>query len=312
MKKQFTSTEIGLTTVVDAHPRFWCEFALWALCANRHMACPKRVYFVGDTPPELERFAQRSGIDIRHAPQLLSHSPHCNKLIPFLDPEGFGDQIVTDSDVFATDDFTRFFRSDRVRLPPNNHGVPPLSIFQSIFRELGLEQEPEPGLSIFPGHAQNMETFAHNVSAGVICIPARLRGFAEAWLRQAEWFADNMHLLGHYKGHVDQISFAVAAVREDLPFLHFPAQANAILQLLPHIQNLYALHLTSGHIPKFPAAFDAAQHLKTDGLPEAMHAQIEEFNGLVDEAKTLLTQIPATRHFVANLLNPAYRRGRSI
>ena len=289
-------------------PRFWCELVLWALCANRHLPGPKRVYIIGEAPAGLERFIRQAGIDLRHAPPLMAHSPHCNKLIPFLDPDGFNDQIVTDCDVFATADFTGFFRRDQVRLPPNNHGVPPLAVFQEVFNRMGLEHPPEPGLSIFAGQNRNMETFAGNVSAGVICVPAQLRGFAETWREQAQWFDGRLGILGRYKGHVDQISFAVAAARVDLPFSHFPAQANAILQLLPHIRSLYALHLTSGHIPQYPEAFDGAGHLRLDGLPAALHAAVAGFNERVDQAMAVLADIPETADFRENFLNPAYRR----
>jgi hypothetical protein len=300
--------QVGVTTVVDAHPRFWCELVLWVLCANQHLPNPKRVYFVGKAPAQLEKFVREAGIDVRQTDALMTHSPHCNKLIPFLDPDGFADQMVTDCDVFATGDFSRFFHFDKVRLPPNNHGVPPLAVFQEVFAKLGLEPAPEPGLSIFAGGSHNMETFAGNVSAGVICIPASLRDFAEQWRAQAEWFADNLDILGNAKGHVDQISFAVAAARAKVPFSHFPAQANAILQLLPYIRSLYALHLTSGHIPKYPQSFDGQGHLRTDGLPPELHESILNFNKQVDAAFDVLAEIPETKAFRSNLLNPDYRR----
>jgi hypothetical protein len=303
-------TDLGLTTVVDAHPRLWCEFVLWVLCANQNVSVPKRVYFVGDVPVGLIQFARRAGVSVRHAAPLIGHSPHCNKLIPFLDRDGFRDQIVTDSDVFATDDVSKFFRFDQIRLPPNNHGVPPLPVFQALFNEVGSPQTIEPGLSIFPGGYNNMETFAYNVSAGLICIPSGLRDFVKIWQSRAEWFGENLDLLGMYKGHIDQISFAIAAAQEEIPFSHFPAQANAVLQLLPHIKTLYALHLTSGHIPNFAHAFDDKRHLKLDWLPTEMHPKIEEFNSLFDEALIILNQIPETQNFAQHLLSPAYNRNK--
>jgi len=300
--------QVGVATVVDAHPRFWCELVLWVLCINQQLRNPKRVYFVGEVPAKLDAFVRDSGVEVRHAKTLMAHSPHCNKLIPFLDPDGFENQIVTDCDVFATDDFSSFFRFDQIRLPPNNHAVPPLTVFKDVFAKLGLKTVPEPGLSIFPGEGNNMETFAGNVSSGIICIPKPLRDFAERWRSQAEWFAENLEVLGRASGHVDQISFAVAATRDQIPFSHFPAQANAILQLLPVIHNLYALHLTSGHIPNYPDAFDGLRHLRTDGLPRELHDKIAEFNRQVDVAFDVLADIPETAACRSILLNPHYRR----
>jgi hypothetical protein len=300
--------QVGIATVVDAHPRFWCELVLWVLCTNRHLTNPKRVYFVGEVPAKLEAFVRDAGIEVRHVKTLMAHSPHCNKLIPFLDPDGFENQIVTDCDVFATDDFSSFFRYNQIRLPPNNHAVPPLSLFEDVFAKAGLETVPEPGLSIFPGGGNNMETFSGNVSAGIICIPKPLRGFAERWRAQAQWFSENLELLGRFSGPVDQISIAVAAARDEIPFSHFPAQGNAILQLLPVIRNLYALHLTSGHIPKYPEAFDDMGHLRTDLLPRELHNKITEFNRQVDLAFDVLSGIPETAACRSILLNPKYQR----
>ncbi len=305
---QMRQGTIGVATVVDAHPRFWCELALWAICARDHLPGPKRVYAVGDLPAGLAAFLDKAGIELRPAARLMAHSPHCNKLIPFLDPDGFEDQIVTDCDVFATGDFSRFFRQDQVRLPPNNHGVPPLEVFARVFAEAGLECDPEPGLSIFAGGEKNMETFAGNVSAGVICVPLGLRSFCETWHARAAWFEQRLELLGRYKGHVDQISFAVAAAQTRVPFSHFPAQANAVLQLLPHIQSLYALHLTSGHIPQYRNWFNANGHLQTHALPVTLHNTIAAFNDRVDIAMGVLADIPETAMFRENFLNPDYRR----
>lgn len=300
---------IGVTTVVDAHPRFWCELVLWVICARDHLPGPKRVYEVGGLPEGLAAFLDRSGIERRPAKTLMAHSLHCNKLIPFLDPDGFGDQIVTDCDVFATDDFTRFFRDDQVRLPPNNHGVPPLNVFASVFAEAGLEFGPEPGLSIFAGGGGNRETLAGNVSAGVICVPSGLRSFCEDWRDRALWFEGRLGLLGPYSGHVDQISFAVAAAQTGVPFSHFPAQANAVLQLLPHIQSLYALHLTSAHIPKYPDWFTADGTLKVAQIGNpALSAAIEAFNAQVLRARVVIDSIPELRAFAGNFLSPAYQR----
>jgi len=299
---------VGVTTVVDAHPRFWCELVLWTICARDHLPGPKRVYAVGGLPKALEAFLDRAGVELCPASTLMSHSPHCNKLIPFLDPQGLEDQIVTDCDVFATGDFTRFFRDDQVRLPPNNHGVPPLEVFDRVFAAAGLDGHPEPGLSIFPGRDENMETYVGNVSAGVICVPSALRPFCETWRARAEWFAHRLDLLGRYKGHVDQISFAVAAAETGVSFSHLPAQANAVLQLLPHVQSLYALHLTSGHIPRFRNWFSAKGHLQTHALPVAQHDAIAAFNDRVDMAMGVLANIPETAMFRENFLNPDYRR----
>ncbi|WP_299693844.1 hypothetical protein [uncultured Tateyamaria sp.] len=298
---------ITLTTVVDDHPRFWCEFVLWLLCANARTAMAKRVYFTCTPPAGLVAFANARGCDIRRADRLIAASPHCNKLIPFLDPTAPGDQIVTDSDVFLTGDLQPFLRPDRVRLPPNNHGNPPLAIFREVFAAAGL-RPPEPGVALFTRVDGQRETFGGNVSAGVIAIPAAHRDLAHVWHKWALWLVERTEMLGRFAVHVDQVSFALAMQETDVRFQFLPPQANAVLQILPEITDLHALHLTSGHIPQYPQWFAADGTLKADAINPALADPIARYNLCVREANTVIATIPELAAFAENFLNPAYRR----
>ena len=301
------SSTIGLSTVVDAHPRFMCEFILWTLCANKHSDLPKRVYFIGCQPEYLIEFASSNGVDVKFAESLISESPHCNKLIPFLDMEGFEDQIVTDSDLFLTGDISRFFLADAIRLAPNNHAVPSLSIFEQVFAAANVARPPEPGTALFKGGVTR-ETYAGNVSAGVIFIPASERAMAAAWLENARWLTQNKSLLGKSAGHVDQVSFALTLAKCERPFRYLPAQTNAILQLLPEIQTVYGLHLTSGHIPQYPHWFNHDRTLAWEKINPGLGSLGEQFNATVLEALQIMNAMPETASFSHNFLNPAYDR----
>jgi hypothetical protein len=306
-----TANLAGITTVVDEHPRFWCEFILWLISANTHMRNPKRVYFIGDTPGVLVDFAKANNCDIRFSEPLIPGAPHCNKILPYLDPNGFLDQIVTDADVFVTADISKFFHPEKVRLAPNNHGNPPLEIFENLFNLLDLPMRPEPGVALFPGMNGNRETYAGNVSAGVIAIPRSRRDFAVKWKDRAKWLHNNDDQLGRYKVHVDQVSFAIAAAECDLPFAHLPPQTNAILQLLPHIEQLYALHLTSGHITGFPEWFNTDSTLCTGKINGRIADQLEYFNTLVRRAMSEIDKIKPLADFKENFLSPNYDRNKA-
>ncbi len=299
---------LGFTTVVDQTPRFWCEFVLWLHCANAYMPGPKRVYFIGTVPDSLVDFAKRHGCDVRHAETLLPESPHCNKLIPFLDEDGFPDQIVTDCDVFLTADISPLFDPERVRLAPNNHARPPLPVFRELFKMAGIDKEPEPGLALFKGGGGIRETFQMNVSAGVICIPEKLKGFAIDWKRQAEWLITQRDYLQSYATNTDQIAFALAAAETELPFTHLPAQANTILHLLPLIETLMALHLTTGHISKFPKYFNQDKTLNPESFNSKLTEYIEPFNAHVALAKQDIDRMVELHPFRESFLNPAYKR----
>jgi len=298
---------IGLSTVVDAHPRFWCEFMLWTLCAKAHTKAPMRAYFVGTPPPGLVRFAGSQGVDIRYSETLLPASPHCNKLLPFLDPDGFADQIVTDTDIFMLADLAALMQPDAVRLAPNYHCNPPLPFFQDLFRARGLGP-PEPGLALFVGGAGLRETYLGNVNSGVIMIPRAHRDFAQAWLERARWMLDNPGLIGRWVIHTDQISFSLAARETGVPFVFLPPQANAMLEVLPQIQSLIALHLTSAHVPKYPDWFAADKSLRIAEINPALEPELSAFNGLIAQATTAINAVPELSAFAENFINPAWRR----
>jgi hypothetical protein len=300
--------DLGLSAVADNHPRFLCELVLWALCL-RNIPIKKRFYGVGDFPRELISMVEALGVEFRPAQHLIQGSPGTTKLYPFLDERGYTNQIVTDLDLFVLKDISCFFRSDVIRLPPNNHAVPPFSVFKDIFSILGITAEIEPGVSLFHGSDGNRETFASNVSAGAIFVPESLRDFVQVWFENAKWLSVNREILGRFFHHIDQVSFAVARQRANVPFLFLPPQANAVLQLLPHISELYAIHLTPGHIPGFSKLFLPDKTLNLEEVNPNIRSALSRFNEVVSEAVGILKMIPETRAFLPNFLNPAWRRG---
>jgi hypothetical protein len=298
---------LGLSAVADNHPRFMCEVVLWALCL-RNSPIKKRFYGVGDFPARLISTVEALGVEFSPAQHLISSSPETTKLYPFLDEHGYADQIVTDLDLFVVKDISCFFRRDVIRLPPNNHAVPPLAVFRDIFARLGVTEEIEPGVALFHGGDGNRETFASNVSAGAIFVPESLRDFVHLWFENAKWLSANREILGRFTGHIDQISFAVAKQRAKVPFLFLPPQANAVLHLLPHISELYAIHLTPGHIPGFPRLFSRDKTLNLQEVNPKIRDALARFNETVREAVGILKTIPETQAFLHNFLNPEWKR----
>ncbi len=302
-----TDQDLTISVVVDNHPRFYCEFVLWALCATESLDIEKRVYFVSSRPSSLIRFAKRQNIEVRFADSLIPESPHCNKFIPFLDPNGSRHRIVSDTDLFFCRDISLFFDRERIRLPPNNHACPPIGLFEKLFSKAELGIRPEPGLSLFKG-SSTRETYSGNVSAGLIFVPESLRNTVTEWLDCAHWLVKNRNLLGAYAGHVDQISVAMTAARSDFPFKFLAPQTNAILQLLPEIDTVFGVHLTSGHIPNFSKWFAGDGTLIWREINHRLQDDIEWINEKILEAKTLISHWPETTDFATNFLNPTWKR----
>ena len=291
--------------VVDNHPRFFCEVVLWTICARRNTKFDLAVVFVDTVPANLSDWLRLQGVQIMIADTLLTKSPHCNKILPGRMFPGRR-ILVTDCDVFMLNDFDYMLHPTTVRLPENNHCNPPFFTLESILKDYGLSGPFEPGLSIFSSH-EGRETLKNNVSCGVIWIPPKLSELWVAWEDCARWLAQNHKIMGRYEVHLDQIAMAIALKETGVSFSHLPAQTNTILQLLPDVRSLYAIHLTSGHIPHFPKCFDANRHLI---VPDNQHISddLEKLNSAIDEAIPLLASFPETATFADNFLNPNWRR----
>ncbi len=292
--------------VVDNHPRFFCETVLWAICAAEYSGFNLGVVFVGDVPQNLSKWLKSRGVTVEAAQTLIPESPHCNKLLPSKIYQGER-ILVTDCDVFILDDFTFMLHADQVRLPENNHCNPPFPVFEKILKRRGLAGPFEPGLSIFAGQ-QTRETLGTNVSCGVIWVPPGFEDVWRLWEENARWLIDHRGLMGRFKVHVDQVAFAMTAEMARPNFRHLPAQTNAILQLLPKLHHPCALHLTSGHIPKFADWFDGIGRLQIETVGEHLRDPLNRFNRAVEQARQVLSEWPETAAFAANFLNPNWRR----
>ncbi len=299
------ASSILAVAVVDAHPRFYCEAALWLSCIRRNSTFRPAILFINGAPPNLASFAEECGALVEYASGLFPESPHCNKIIPYHVFEG-EDILVTDCDVFVVRDFNFMLSAEHVRLPQNNHGNPPMTVFERILTAAGFEAPFEPGLALFKGASR--ETFARNVSCGVIWIPQHAKGLVQAWEYWAGWLIANRDVMGDYRVHVDQVGLALALHDLGSSFEYLPAQTNAVLQLLPEIESVYALHLTSGHIPRFSDWFETGGLLNIDLINPRLRSDINRFNETLSEVAPLIAAWDETCEFAVNFLNPAWVR----
>lgn len=292
-RSMLSDRRVILACVVDSHPRFWVELILWVLCVTRNLSSLTIlpvVYVVGTMPTELSDWVRAQGVEIRRVEPLLTASPHCNKIIPFgedwkLHPWAPTDVAVVDVDLFFLSDPVPFLRSSRFRAPPNNHNVPAPRIWRDVLDACGLCHPYRPGLSLLPGESGVRETHVNNICASFIVAPiAGVRSFAQVWEKWARWLLDNRAVLDRWAVHVDQVSFALAMEEMGEDVEHLPATLNAILHLLPELETPVALHLSTGHIPSFPQAFDRNGCLRPQMLRPKLAGR-GAFNFLVPRRK---------------------------
>ncbi len=306
------SKSFSIACVVDNVPRFFTELVLWVICVERFL--PRDVfrpivYLVGDTPLEIAAWLQDRGIACRSVLPMVPGSPHCNKIAPFLDDHAEDYTIVSDVDLFFVDDPSVFFRSDGIRAAPNNHCNPPGRIFRDILAASGLNRSYRPGVAIYRNGEGLRESHINNISGGIVGLPSgKAALFASRWKNWAEWLVKNRTLLSRWEIHVDQVSFALAAedIGVDVEFL--PPQVNTILHSLNEISTVYALHLSSGHIPRFPELFNEDRTLNPAGLEDGVADGIERLNGCIQEAMRLLPTLGFTRDHIDTFMNPKWHR----
>lgn len=307
-------TGVLLACVVDCHPRFYVELVLWAHCVARHVpreAVQPVVYFVGGIEPELAAWLDTLGIESRTSVEVVAGSPHCNKLHPFLDEcaRKFASVVVTDADVYFVADPLPLLRPGCIGAPPNNHGNPPVDVYRGILERCLPGRHVRPGLSLFPGQDGTRETFDTNISAGIVAMPGPdANDFAARWKAWAEWLVGHRELLGRWAVHVDQVGFSLALEETGRFNAALPPNVNAVLELLPELDTLYAAHLTTGHIPQFAARFGANRHLDATGYRPGVREAVGRLNACVDAALEDIDRLRATRDYRHMFLNPYWVR----
>lgn len=288
------------------------ELVLWVICAQRHLPQDQFrliVYFIGEPPQDLANWIGRLDVEIRQTSTLIPASPHCNKIIPFLDDHRSDWVSVTDADMFFVDDPSGLFLSHRFRAPLNNHCNPPPEIFKTIMAATGMGRPYRPGFALFKGAGGLRETQINNICGSFIASPRdRIGTFGSTWLKWANWLVANRNLMDRWGIHVDQVGFALAMedMGEDVEFL--PPQANTILHSLEEMVTPYAMHLSTGHVPLFPKRFNEDRTLRTEDVPDGMAEAIGRLNICILEASDVIHNLPSTRDHFDKFLNPAWRR----
>jgi len=305
-------TRHTIATVIDRHPRFRTELILWATCVHKTFPTSdfrRVVYFVDEAPAALTGWLEDRGFEWRLMAAPAPQSPHCNKLVPFLEQQSSDYVLVTDADLYFVANPVGLIADSAIQAAPNNHCNPPGHVFRDLFRHAGLEHAYKPGVSLMGGSSGHRETYLNNISAGIVCMPsATAASFAPTWLAKVRWLIENRGLLGPWAIHVDQVGFALAMAERNEQVLFFPPQTNIILHMLQTLDTAYAFHLTTGHIPHFSSRFLADGLLSDDGVSAPMKMAIGVLNESIAHAREEILRLPTTLASIEMFLNPAWRR----
>lgn len=308
-----SSTRFIFATAIDGNKRLHAELILWVLCTLKNLpqqAFKIVVYMIDFKNQELEEWLLKRGVCVRHRPPPIPGVPHCNRLVAFLDNHDSECIIATDSDLYVVRDPSDLFPdTSLIRAAPNNACNPPGFIFKRVLEEAGFKSNYRPTFTLLPGALGRQETYINNISAGIIALPSSAsKYFSQHWLKWAIWLNERKWLLERWVGHIDQISFALACDEINRDVFYLPPQINLILHLLDKVDTIYAIHLSSAHIPDFPGRFNANKTLNPNGLsPEAFPA-IESLNACILEAIEEFKHISSIGALGESFMNPLWIR----
>lgn len=303
----------AIATAVDGSVRLLGELVLWAVCVTRNL--PREqftpiVYVVeASLPTELAGWLAGLGIEVRDAPMPVAGVPHCNRLAAFLDPPDVECVIATDADLFLLRNPAELFdRNDSIRAAPNNACNPPAHVFRRIFAEIGRGWPLRPTMTLMISPGRSRETHINNISAGIVALPrARCTDFATTWMRWAVWLSERRHLLEAWSGHIDQAAFALACEEAGDDVVFLPPQTNLVLHLLPFVETIYALHISSAHVPSFADRFQD-RRLTTEGLTSLAREAVQRLNACVDEALDVMRNMRSLKDSDQMFMNPGWIR----
>jgi hypothetical protein len=303
---------VKYSCVMDTPARFQHQTLLWALTLLQRG---------GQSPGNLvvhaiEGASQRQigllrdlGIQVDVVRRYSSVHPFLNKLRQ-LESETLraADYVVLcDTDLAFCTPIDSWVTGERPRIKIVDIANPPLAMWKTLFNAAGFSALPRPA----PTSLDGGETYGNNCNGGLYILPrAVFTALPAAWPRWVEWVLRQGSILGRFRTHVSQISFALVmeemGIAVDLlPLaLNFPtnlplpglADHDADPAVIHYHGNLDAVgRLNPIGLPKVDAAIAATNALMADQARSAVMQDyrrlIDQANGMPERARTQLGRV---------------------
>ncbi len=218
--------------VIDEHPRFLAQGGIF-LRTLLAAGVPTGDIVAQVTQRSGEagrRLAARFGVRALELP-LGPDKAYCNKINQLftLADDDFDVLVCCDTDLAILRPLDEVARAEAVRARRVDLENPPLSVLEAARVLLGF---PETPALIGTGCEPQAMTYALNCNGGMLLIPQRfIRPLGERWLGYAETLVANRQILQRWVSHIDQVSWAFAMLRLQLPFEELPVEYNFPLSL---------------------------------------------------------------------------------
>ncbi len=218
---------IRYSFVIDQNPRFLAEGELFLRALLAAGVVPQDIVAQittrsGERAKSLAASFGVRAVDLPLGPD----GAFCNKINQLftLSDDDFDILVACDTDLAITQPLDQAASLRSVRARRVDQCNPPLEVLESIRAFLGFPRQP---FLVAPTCFPDCATYALNCNGGVLMIPRQfMQPLGEAWLGYAQALADHRELLRQWVNHIDQVSWAFAMMRLDLPFSELPIEYN--------------------------------------------------------------------------------------
>jgi hypothetical protein len=303
---------IKFSCVMDTPARFQHQTLLWALTLLQRGGQPPGNLVVHAVEGASQRqigLLRDLGIQVDVVRRYSAVHPFLNKLRQ-LESETLraADHVVLcDTDLAFCTPIDSWIAGERPRIKIVDVANPPLAMWKMLFNAAGFSAPPRPALTSLDG----IETYANNCNGGLAILPrAVFAALPAAWPRWVEWVLRQRNILGRFRTHVFQISFALAMEEMGVAVDLLPLALNFPTNLpVPGL----AAHDVDPAVIHYHGNLDAAGRLNTIGLPKVDSAiaatnalmagqaqsvlmqdyrrRVDQANGMAEHARTQLGRV---------------------
>lgn len=213
--------------VIDGHPRFLAqgEIFLRTLLAAGVSSSDIVAQVTARSGEAGKSLALRFGVRAIDLP-LGPDEAYCNKINQLftLADDDFDVLVACDTDLAILRPLDAIARPDTVRARRVDLDNPPLYVLEQVRVFLGFPARP----SLVPtGCAPQAMTYTHNCNGGMLLMPRKyLALLGETWLGYAQALVAHRQIMQRWVNHIDQVSWAFAMLRLQLPFEELPVEYN--------------------------------------------------------------------------------------
>lgn len=232
--------------VIDANPQLEYAAWIWATTLTAYggqSPSSLAIHFVDDCAPQLRRYFTECGINTASVDRYDVGHPPSNKLAQLTSPllTGADHYVLCDCDLAFCDDSSPWIDGDRIRAKLVDCAVFSLDDWMRILTASGLVGNHTSGGFPLPTATtlDDKPTIKTYCNGGLLVLPTHaFEVLKEAWPRWHRWLQDRSELLGEHHYHLDQVSFALACIAEELHIDLLPDRLNLPTHLLDHLENL--------------------------------------------------------------------------